>query len=71
MNTTKDIICPNCKYAIKRSECVKLIGTATVEGHTSIDKFLNEGVAWSAHESWDEEIECPKCKEKFDPFGVE
>lgn len=59
--------CYHCGYEIPEDEPVTLRGTATVEGRTSLGDFHDNGVIWTARDSWGEEAKCPRCGRFFTP----
>lgn len=62
--------CSHCGHEIPEDEPVKLRGTATVEGYSSLGGFHDVGVIWTAKDSWGEEAKCPRCGEFFAPDFV-
>jgi len=53
--------CPKCGAEIPEDTVLHFEGIAVVTGETTIRKFRNEGVVWSAKNSWDEQLTCPHC----------
>jgi len=50
-----------CGIEIDENEPVLIWGTADVSGVTTLERFRKEGIYWEAHDSYDEEIVCPRC----------
>lgn len=65
------IKCPKCGREIPDDEPMTVRGTANVEGTASLRGFHDEGVVWTAHDSWGEEFKCPHCGEFFAPDFAE
>lgn len=65
------IECPNCGEGIPDDEPLCIRGTANVEGTANLRDFHDNGVIWETHDSWGEEVKCPRCGEYFAPDFVE
>jgi len=59
--------CPHCKTEIEDDEPLKWRGIADVDGHASLREFHDNGIVWTAHDSENEEAQCPKCEQYFTP----
>jgi len=57
--------CYKCGFIIPETQVVKIRGKASVEGTASPRDFRDNGVVWTAGDSWEEEVECPRCGKYF------
>ena len=58
--------CPKCYEEIDEEEDLQIHGTAHVTGLASLRDFVEYGVIWTTHDSWDERFQCPYCDELFE-----
>ena len=57
--------CPKCGYEIADDENLEISGVADVHGTATLRGFREDGIEWEAHDSWNEQAQCPKCQEWF------
>jgi ribosomal protein S26 len=57
--------CQKCGKEVPEDELVQIRATADVTNvfAVTLKEFRMVGVAWEAHDSYDEEVKCPSCGE--------